>query len=121
MRFNCQMSGECCKSRGEHGFVALEESDIHRMEIHLGKPREQFAEFRAFDSFRNITQPHSRWIIKGTEKQCPFLVDNKCSIHSVKPVQCATWPFWEGELIKNGKFVKELSFCRGIHRDDLEK
>lgn len=108
------MSGECCKSRGEQGFVALEESDIHRMEIHLGKPREEFAEFRSFSSFRNITEPHSRWIIKGTEKQCPFLANNKCSIHSVKPIQCSTWPFWP-DLTKDGEWdMSKVGFCKGI-------
>ena len=118
IRFSCTRSGKCCKSQGEPGFVALNSEDIERLEKHLGKPRSSFAVAADFSSFRYQKETHARWVLKDTHPQCSFLVDNQCSIHEVKPLQCRTWPFWP-EFIDGGELSKEkLSFCKGVGRGE---
>ncbi len=118
MKFQCQMSGKCCKSQGgEAGFVNLTESDLVRLEKYLDQDRKDFAIEREFDYFRYETKKHTRWVLKGTSQQCPFLKNNLCSIHKVKPIQCQTWPFWPEYINADGTWNKDLiGFCAGLDK-----
>ena len=94
--FQCQKCGECCRSRfyrdpgaaGLHVYVPMYESDKDRISSYLKITVDQLEE--------------KYGIIGGclviTGRECPFLIDNICSIHKVKPRFCAIT-----DGCKNGK------------------
>jgi Fe-S-cluster containining protein len=52
--------------------------------------------------------------LRFKDGHCVFLVDERCSVHEVKPVQCRTFPFWE-ELLETPETYRAqvLDFCPG--------
>ena len=45
---------------------------------------------------------------------CIFLHGRKCTIHDVKPTQCATYPFWPRALSSSIDWLAEAKTCEGI-------
>ena len=101
-RFQCRMSGNCC--RGD-GFVALTDEDIYRIAELLNQtPEEMLDQYAKFDR-----QSHT-WILLDQHDElqsCVFLQnDNTCQIHEAKPEQCQGFPFkWRPQNIDE--------FCEG--------
>ena len=113
LRFECTGCGNCCRIHGEYAYVYLLEKDVRAMARHLGIPAQEF--------FDRYCQLEDDWIIvRMDDPACPFLTeDNRCSVYPVRPKQCATWPFWEENLVEatwNGS-VKEC--CPGIGKGPL--
>lgn len=54
------------------------------------------------------------------EFDCVFLVrqENRmlCQIHSARPTQCRTWPFWGDNLRSRGRWERAAQSCEGIGR-----
>jgi Fe-S-cluster containining protein len=105
-RFECQ-SGctNCCRQPGE---VYLTEDDVPRIARFLDLETQEFRKrycVEAEDGLRLANPP---------DKACLFLLENGCSIHQVKPLQCRTFPFWP-EHVRNRRSWKRLSqYCPGI-------
>lgn len=51
---------------------------------------------------------------KGNGGDCVFLESKQCSIHAVKPAQCATYPFWPQALASKADWCAEATRCEGI-------
>jgi Fe-S-cluster containining protein len=55
---------------------------------------------------------------RGT-KDCAFLKEidgqKKCTIYTVRPSQCRSWPFWPGNLRSAGAWNRAAQRCRGIN------
>ena len=52
-------------------------------------------------------------VIKFINRSCPFMVNDICSIHEAKPVQCSSWPFWDDNM-KSNYFKRNIAeFCEG--------
>jgi hypothetical protein len=64
--------------------------------------------------FHVIQSPDGWRIDVGYEDACPFLIDDKCSIHPAKPSQCGTYPFWPEILEYRGAWKEEAKACPGI-------
>ena len=47
--------------------------------------------------------------------ECIFLDDKKCSIYSVRPTQCRTYPFWPS-IMSESEWNSESKLCEGIDR-----
>jgi uncharacterized protein len=111
VRFTCQ-SGctNCCDQKG---FVYLTETDLKRAATFTGMSA------RAFESKYVYRTRHQMRFRKPRDRQCPFLVENGCSIHPAKPTQCRTFPFWP-ELIENRSAWRATArFCPGIGKGPL--
>ncbi len=55
------------------------------------------------------------WLIEVPEdSHCPFLIENRCSVHAVKPEQCRTYPFWNEIVATQETWRAEAPFCPGI-------
>ncbi len=49
---------------------------------------------------------------------CPLLGDDeRCSVHDIKPLQCASYPFWSEVVASRWTWRREAFACEGI-RDD---
>jgi Fe-S-cluster containining protein len=56
---------------------------------------------------------------KPRNKQCHFLEDGGCSVHSVKPVQCRLYPFWPDLVEYRDVWDHEGKKCPGINQGPL--
>jgi len=87
--------------------------DIARLAAHLGIT---CAEFRR--RYLCGAAPLLRFR-KLRHKQCPFLFVNGCSVHTVKPLQCSSFPFWPELLAKPSERREAASYCPGMNRGPL--
>ena len=121
LRFECQQSGRCCAAYGSEGYVILTESDLVRMEKHLGKDRNEFAEIGEFQDQRGNQEMRitKNWFLKNSVKQCQFLKGHQCGVYDARPTQCRTFPFWK-ENFGAKTWKKQLtSMCKGIGQGKL--
>ena len=60
-----------------------------------------------------------RKCLKG-EYDCVFLkeVDGRrtCTVYNVRPLQCRTWPFWDGNLITQNSWNRAGVKCPGLNK-----
>jgi Fe-S-cluster containining protein len=50
---------------------------------------------------------------------CPLLTADKgCSVHSVKPMQCQTFPFWSELIEDDSAWSDAKSYCPGMDAAD---
>ncbi len=111
MRFQCQ-SG-CTKCCDQQGFVYLTEDDITRLARHLEISASEF-ERRYVYRTKNL-----RRLRVPRYAQCTFLKADGCSVHTAKPLQCSTFPFWP-ELVDNKReWLKTAAWCPGIGKGPL--
>lgn len=100
--FTCTQCGECCKNFSSNNRVIIFPSDIKRVSRKLEVPEEDFVRDFTYQEKTKIQELEVVMsYLKDNNGECNFLVDNKCSIHHVKPAQCENGPFgmfWNGEL-----------------------
>lgn len=121
LRFECKQSGKCCAAYGSEGYVILTESDLERMEKHLGKKKEEFAQIGEFQDTRGNRQMvvTRNWYLKDSEKQCQFLRGRQCGVYEARPTQCRTFPFWH-ENFGSKTWKKEITdMCKGVGQGRL--
>ena len=104
--FECTHCGKCCT---RPGVVYLTHGDLDAM-AGFGKT-----------SAEEIKQTwltegdEADWMIEVLEGEvCPFLVEDMCVIHEVKPLQCQTYPFWPEVVGTASAWRHERDFCPGI-------
>jgi hypothetical protein len=111
MRFQCQPGCvRCCEAKG---FIYVTREDIGRLADHLKITRTEFTR-----RYLCGTAPLLRFR-KQRNKQCPFLLPNGCSVHSIKPLQCSSFPYWP-ELLADPKERREAAeYCPGMNKGPL--
>lgn len=105
--FRCERSGNCCSRPG--GVVKVTDDEIVAIAGYLGLAPEAFRS--------RYLDPSGRRLREGIGPGCVFLESGRpsaCSIHSVRPEKCRTWPFWP-ELRDDPAVLEEAQrFCPGI-------
>lgn len=90
-----ECGGACCI--GESGYIFLELSEAQTIAEFLGLSLEEFSKRflrQVGTRYSLIEKPHS------SGKACIFFDDKfKCTIYSVRPKNCQTFPFWD--IFKN--------------------
>src|SRR5205823_4333839 len=128
--FTCSQCGNCCT--GGPGYVWVSDEEITRLADHLKLSREQTID----DYCRPVEDKFSlKEVVRQGNYDCIFLREmpverrdgdsvvvhtkRACSIYPVRPLQCRTWPFWDGVL--GGREIWELAGkrCHGIDRGKL--
>lgn len=111
LRFECQ-SGctNCCQQKG---YVYITESDLIRIATFL---KMTAAEFERRFVYRT---KHLLRLRMPRHSQCHFLLENGCSIHTVKPVQCRIFPFWPELTDDKREWKKAARYCPGIGKGEL--
>jgi len=110
-RFQCvEGCTACCRRPGT---IVITREDAARIAAHFKLSLRRF-EHRYTERVHGET----RLRLLGPEQRCPFLGgdDEKgwCNIHAVKPVQCATYPFWPGVADNNRGWQREMKTCPGV-------
>lgn len=113
LRFGCTACGECCR---REGVVFVRRREARRIAEHLGGP---MATPRDFVPLLWTPTPDGGFQIDvPAGSACPLLVDGRCSVHAIKPQQCATYPFWPEIVTSEGAWAAEATFCEGIGRGE---
>lgn len=140
LQFTCSQCGNCCT--GAPGYVWISDVEIRRLADHL-----KLSEREVIRRYcRKIGQ---RYSLKENRNHrgdydCIFLkeipvpasdgngeqvVHSKrvCEIYHVRPLQCRTWPFWDGNLASPAAWENSTKRCPGMGRgrsfrfDEIEK
>jgi Fe-S-cluster containining protein len=125
LNFTCTQCGNCCT--GGPGFVWISPVEIDRLAKFLGEPAERVVK-RYTRRFGDRLSLKERKTTEGLY-DCIFLqhvpaeptAENPnpppkriCSIYSVRPLQCRTWPFWNENLASPENWERGKRRCPGM-------
>ncbi len=86
--FECAMCGQCCASQD---LVQLTTFELYKLADHLHlKPADFFNQYCELGATNLTPTPHL--YIKTNNGACPFLKENKCSVHGARPYACRAYP-----------------------------
>ena len=107
LRFQCSQCGDCCT--GAPGFVWVTPEEVTELAV-LQNVEEE--EFRAKYT-RRIGARIS--LVEFPNGDCVFFdsVKRSCSVYSVRPSQCQTWPFWDSNLESPETWKQTCKECPG--------
>jgi uncharacterized protein len=114
LSFECSQCGNCCT--GPPGFVWFDEAEGEAMAGQLGLTVEAFHK-------KYCKKKQGRWTLDEVSTRngfdCVFLrrdSDGKalCSVYSVRPTQCRTWPFWPENLKTERHWARSAKNCPGM-------
>jgi Fe-S-cluster containining protein len=130
LKFTCQQCGNCCT--GAPGYVWISDVEIGRLAAFLKlTEREVIRQY-----CRKVGQRYTLKEIRNSAGQydCVFLKEEKaqkprlkfgdevvhhtrrtCSVYSVRPLQCRTWPFWDSLLSSEEAWNEAGKRCHGIN------
>ena len=126
LKFTCQQCGNCCT--GGPGYVWISNEEIERLAEFL-----KLSQTETIEKYcRRINGRLSlKEVRRGALYDCVFLTEEKvessngdrvvhtrrgCSIYSVRPLQCRTWPFWDGNLASASAWKRAGKNCHGMDR-----
>jgi Fe-S-cluster containining protein len=112
LAFSCTRCGKCCT--GEPGFVWVNDEEVAAIAEFLGEPVE---EVRGLYTRR---AKFSRTLREKDNGDCVFYDREKgCTIYSVRPPQCRTWPFWESNVKTAEAWDETQRICPGSGHGEL--
>jgi uncharacterized protein len=124
LAFSCTQCGNCCT--GGPGYVWITDEEIARLaeylKLSVAETTEKYC--RTIDGKVSLRERRS----KEGLYDCIFLTETGpaqnsggvshgrrvCSVYSVRPAQCRTWPFWKENLASESAWVHAAKRCPGI-------
>lgn len=118
LAFECRQCGRCC-SGPEEGYVWVSDEEIAGISLFLGVTAEHFRRVCARKAGGHYTIREQK-----PSNDCLFLIrdesgQKRCSIYSVRPSQCRTWPFWPGNIANSDSWAQAAMRCPGVNRGEL--
>lgn len=112
LRFTCTECGKCCT--GAPGYVWMTQEEIKRIADFLERDDGWLPD----DRLRRVGFRYS--LTEKSNGDCVFLQSDSngkriCSIYSVRPLQCRTWPFWTSNLKTPRDWAEAGENCPGIN------
>ncbi|MCD1295585.1 zinc/iron-chelating domain-containing protein [Methanocella sp. CWC-04] len=111
VKFECKCCGTCCL---RYPYYAVSLIDIQNISSWLGMSPADF-----FDRYCDVVETAGsfRYSVILADDGCPFLKENLCSIHFVKPIGC--WVFPESSLLSLTKLKVSVSGIKSCGLADL--
>jgi Fe-S-cluster containining protein len=106
LRFKCTGCGRCCG--GSPGAIWINDEEIKTISSSLNLTDTEFRK-----RFTRIIDGKVS-LIEKQNYDCIFLKDKKCSIYSIRPTQCRSFPFWSGILANQDTWNQAAITCEGI-------
>lgn len=99
---DCTVCANCCKTMTP----IFSEEDIARISLYLNISPSEF-----FDQYLEIEEDTGSTVNRVLP--CVFLVDNKCSIYDVRPIDCAEFPHHNKRPFDdyNDTFIQNIFRC----------
>ena len=114
VKFSCQQGcGKCCDE--PNGIVYLSMHDAQRIANNFSMSKKEWLQR---DCRKTLD---GRFVLKSRESDgiCIYLNDNKqCDIYSVRPQQCAAYPWWAENLATEKAWKKTTLECPGLTAED---
>ena len=97
--FKCRNCGQCCKNRED---LMLNSRDIFNLAKAVSLTNEQAIE-KYCETYvgKDSRIPILRLLPVGASKACPLFINNRCSIHALKPTVCALYPLGRAMAFKS--------------------
>ncbi len=112
LRFECTRCGNCCS--GEPGFVWLDDAEIAAIADAVELPMPEFLAAYTKNGPRGVTLREKK------NGDCIFFERSKgCTIYSIRPRQCRTWPFWDSNVKSPRSWEFMAQSCPGAGQGDL--
>jgi Fe-S-cluster containining protein len=127
LKFTCTQCGNCCT--GGPGFVWISDVEIERLAEHLQMTTAEVTKKYCRKVAGRLSLKERR--TKEGNYDCVFLKEQPadagsggpspsrrktCSVYSVRPLQCRTWPFWSGNLASPKAWNHAAKRCHGMGR-----
>ena len=107
----CQQCANCCS--GAPGYVWVTREEIQRIARFLDRDDDWLPP----DMLRRVGLRHS--LTEKPNGDCIFLLSEggkrRCSLYTVRPLQCRTWPFWTSNLKTPGDWTAAGETCPGMN------
>ena len=131
LKFTCSQCGNCCT--GGPGFVWISREEIGRLAEFLRLTANQVIDqyCRKIDGhfslkeYRNARGEYDCAFLKEEKVERPssgtngdetvVLTRRGCTIYPVRPLQCRTWPFWDGNLASRQAWDRAAQRCHGMN------
>jgi uncharacterized protein len=132
LSFTCTQCGNCCT--GGPGYVWISSAEIERLAEFLKMPRKDvIAKYcrrlggrYSLNEQRNAQGNYDCVFLReekiarprGARSGDDVVVHTKrtCTIYPVRPLQCRTWPFWDGNLASSAHWKLAGERCPGMGR-----
>jgi Fe-S-cluster containining protein len=112
LRFRCTQCGHCCT--GTPGFVWVNDEELQALAEFLHEPLEQVV------AVHTRLAHNGRSLRERANGDCVFYdQDAGCTIYSVRPRQCRTWPFWASNVRSPLAWEQTCKACPGSGQGDL--
>jgi uncharacterized protein len=112
LRFHCTGCGACCTGGVDH-CVEVSAGEQAAIQEFLGLDRTRFR--RRY--LERLDDEGSRGIRLKPDGRCPFLdATMRCTIYTVRPRQCRTYPWWPELVGSKRAWLEESKRCEGIGR-----
>jgi Fe-S-cluster containining protein len=116
LQFSCQPECRYCCGV-EPGYVFLTPDDIDRLvtflHLDIASFLQQYCRKVPMGSFHYIS------LIETAQHDCIFLGEHGCTVYEGRPIQCATYPFWNTVLENRQTWEQEATWCPGIGKGRL--
>jgi uncharacterized protein len=123
LRFSCSQCGNCCS--GGPGFVWVSHEELEKLATFLGTSIKQVKRKYCRKVGRQIALKEVKHPKHGGY-DCIFIKEipggepahprRICSVYEVRPLQCRTWPFWEGNLASQKAWDRAAKNCLGMNK-----
>lgn len=113
LSFKCTGCGKCCT--GTPGVVWVTEDEIHKMAELLQSSVESFCKAHVRKMGDRLALVEKK---NGKDFDCTFLKGKQCSVYSVRPQQCQTFPWWEEHLSSKEAWEEAAQDCEGINHPE---
>ena len=132
LRFTCSQCGNCCS--GAPGYVWIGRREIAKLMEILGISRQELIETYCRKvggrlALKEIRNPRHGGFDCVFMKEMPVedaqrngnVVHPKriCTVYEARPLQCRTWPFWQGNLMSRKAWQEASRTCLGIDRGEF--
>jgi len=123
IRFKCTQCSQCCYG-GKYAYVRASAQEIENIIRFMRIDADEFETkylVKLVDHGYGIRMKQSALAkTLGKQGHCMLLSDEgECSVYSVRPTQCRTYPFWPEILISEEKWNNEITRCEGINKGDV--
>lgn len=112
LAFECTRCGKCCT--GEPGYVWVTDDEMAAIAAFLGRPVNEVRELYSRKARGR------RSLREKTNGDCIFWDSAKgCTIYSVRPPQCRTWPFWDSNVATPEDWEHTCQVCPGSGKGEV--
>lgn len=124
LKFQCTQCGNCCT--GGPGYVWLSDVEIDRFAASLNIERTAFLKkycrlingHVSLKERKNLRNEYDCVFLKEIDIETDGKIGKKrvCTCYDVRPLQCRTWPFWDGLLGSKKAWDSAKKTCPGLDR-----